>query len=240
MRTHYLLYHSYLVDEKQLFGEFGHLLAFNPSSRDADLRVTIYYEDREPESFALKAAAGRSTESNYAQWPVHPSTRFALKVESTEPIVCQSTIGWNNTLNDYSPGARTLSPHGVRECATSYMAITALATDWYVPDGIVIDTPDGMYVRESEWALLLNPGNEPARVTMALHYDQVVEHELVVAARRLKVVYMDDVARRNAHYGAHFRSDRPIAAQWLRAVKWYDRPELMCYWCVPAVPGPLE
>ena len=239
MCTHYLLDHNYVVDPERLFGEFGHLLAFNPGPHDADLQVTVYFEDREPETFALKAPAGKSSESNYGNWPVRPNQRFALRVESSEPIICQSTIGWNNTMNDYSPKARTHSPQGVRECAKSYLAITTLSTDWYLPDGIVIDMPERMYVRESEWALLLNPGDEPARVTLGLHYDDVVEHKVVVPARRLRVIGMDDIARRNSHYGVHFQSDRPIATQWLRAVNWNDRPELMCYWSVPCVPGPV-
>jgi len=239
LTTHYLLDHNYIVDEENLFGEFGHLLAFNPGPRDAHLQVTIFYEDREPEAFHLTAPAGKSSESNYGNWPIKPGARFALRVESDEPIVCQSTVGWNNTQNDYSPGAKTKSPHGVRECAKSYMALTTLSKDWYVADGIVIDMPDQIWVRESEWAVLLNPGDQVAHVTLALHFNQVVEHQVEVPARRLKVVYMDDIVRRNDHYGVHFRSDQPIAAQWLRAVKWYDRAELMTYWSVPCVPGPL-
>jgi hypothetical protein len=240
MKTHYLIDHNYVVDNERLFGEFGHLLAFNPGPRDADLSVTIYYQDREPDYFTLKAPAGQSSESNYGGWPIEPDVRFAIKVESTEPIVCQSTVGWNNTLNDYSPNAPTNSPHGVRECAKSYMSITELSCDWYLPDGIVIDMPERMYVRESEWALLLNPGDEPAEVTLALHYRELAEHQLTVPPRRLAVVHMDEVARRNSHYGVHFHSDQPVAAQWLRAVNWNDSDELMAYWSVPCVPGPLE
>ncbi len=240
MSTHYLIDHEYLFDEETFFASMGHLLVFNPGPRDAHLKITIYYEDREPVLFSFVAPAGKSSETNYTRWPVKPNTRFALQVESTEPIICQSTNGWNNSGNDYSPGARTKSPQGVRECAKSYMAITRLSQDWYLPDGIVIDMPGRMYVRESEWAVLLNPGGQPAHVTMALHYDEVVEHEIEVSARRLKCVYMDDIARRNVHYGVHFRSDQPIAAQWLRQVNWFDRSEVMTYWSVPCVPGPLS
>jgi len=239
LTAHYLLDHNYIVDEENLFGEFGHLLAFNPGPRDAHLKVTIFYEDREPETFNLTAPAGKSSESNYGNWPVRPGARFALRVESDEPIVCQSTVGWNNTRNDYAPGAKTKSPHGVRECAKSYMALTTLSRDWYVADGIVIDMPDRIWVRESEWAVVLNPGEQAAHVTLALHFNQVVEHQVEVPARRLKSIYMDDIVRRNDHYGVHFQSDQPIAVQWLRTVKWYDSAELMAYWSVPCVPGPL-
>lgn len=240
MSTHYLIDHNYLLDEQRLFGEFGHLLAFNPGPRDAELKITLFFEDREPVIFAQKAPAGKSTESNYGKWPIVPNTRFALKVESSEPIVCQSTVGWNNTVNDYGPQAQTRSPKGVRECAKSYMAIAALSKDWYLADGIVIDNPKSIYVRESEWALILNPGDAPAKVTLDLHYDDVVRQKVEVPARRLAAVYMDDIARRNSHYGVHFTSDQPVAVQWLREVSWNDRNEKMCYWSVPCQPGPLK
>ena len=31
--------------------------------------------------------------------------------------------------------------------------------------------------------------------------------------------------------------DSEAAAQWLREVRWYDRPDLMTFWSVPAVPA---
>ena len=239
MYTYYLLDHNYLLDEAHGFGEFGHLLAFNPGSRDAELKITLFFEKGEPLTFTQKAPAGKSTESNYSKWPIQPGVRFAMQVESTEPIACQSTVGWNVTLNNYAPDAKTQSPLGIRECALSYMAIPRLAQDWYLADGIVIDNPESIYVRESEYAFVLNPGEQPAQVTLALHYDDVVEHPTVVPARQLKVLYMDDIARRNAHYGVHFRADRPVAVQWQRVVQWYNSLEKMCYWSVPCVPGPL-
>jgi hypothetical protein len=120
------------------------------------------------------------------------------------------------------------------------MALTQLSQDWYVADGIVIDMPGQVWVRESEWAILLNPGDRDSRLSMRLHYDEeMVEHTLELAARRVKRVYMDDIAQRNKHYGVHFSSDQPIVAQWLRTVNWYDRAELMAFWSVPCVPGPL-
>lgn len=240
MRTHYLIDHEYVDDKEKLYGLFGHLLAFNPGPRDALLKVTVFFEDRDPVAFDFTAPARTSAETNYSRWPVQPGQRFALKVESSEPIVCQSTNGWNVTGNDYSPDAKTHSPLGVRETAKSYMAITALAKNWYVPDGIVIDMPDRMYVRESECAVLLNPGESPANVTLRLHYDTVDERRVEVPARRLVYVYMDDIARRNRHYGAQFVSDQPIAVQWQRAVMWNDSDEIMAFWSVPGVPGPLD
>jgi hypothetical protein len=239
MKTHYLIDHRFLQDPDRLQGEFGHLLAFNPGSQDANLHITFFFEDRDPVSMEMVAKCGESSETNYAKWPIKPGERFALKVESSQPVACQSTVGWNVTLNDYSPTAPTHSDLGVRECAMSYTSITALNSEWFLPDGIVIDMPDNIYVRESEWALLLNPGDQAAQVDLNLHYHDIDRHSVTVPARRMMAVYMDEIARRNTHYGVHFHSDQPIAVQWRRTVSWYERPEMMAYWSVPCVPGPL-
>jgi hypothetical protein len=242
LRTHYLLDHDYVYDEESGHASMGHLLIFNLNPQDAQVTATVYFEDREPESFELVAHAGMSTETNYEKWPVQRNSRFALQIESDIPVVCQSTNGWNNSLNDYSTSAQTRSPHGVRECAKSYMSIHRLDQDWYVADCLIIDNLEQIWVRESEWALLLNPGDKDARVMMTLYYaaDDKQEIQVELPARRLCSLYMDQRARRNVHYGVHFHSDQPIAAQWLRTVKWSEESELMAYWSVPCITGPLD
>lgn len=240
MPAYYLLDHDYSIDEESLTGSMGHLLAFNPGDEAVDLQVTLFFEDADPAMFPLHAPPHARLNSTYDQWPVQANTRFAVMVKSDRPMVCQSTVGWNNTKNDYSPGAVPKIESEVRECAKSYMAIDRLAEDWYVADGVVIDNPDHIWVRESEWAVLLNPGDQAATVTIRMHYgDAVGEHTVKVPARRMRCLYMDDIADRNRGYGVHFHSDQPVAAQWLRAVYWAHRPVLMAFWSVPCVPGPL-
>ena len=92
-------------------------------------------------------------------------------------------------------------------------------------------------------ALLLNPGDQPARAIMSLQWGQSdehqeEEHQMDVPARRIKCVYMDDFAP-HRFYGVHIASDQPVAVHKLRAVFWTDRPVLMAFWSVPGVPGPL-
>src|SRR5262245_10261283 len=99
MGIHYLIDHEYLRDETALFGSMGHLLIFNPGPLDAQVDITLYFEEREPETFPFLAPAGQSSETNYEKWPVQPNSRFALKVESPVPVACQSTVGWNNSQN---------------------------------------------------------------------------------------------------------------------------------------------
>jgi hypothetical protein len=217
----------------------GHLLVYNPGSRDADLTVTVYHEDRDPDHFPLRAHAHTSTESNYTQWPITPNSRCALQVESSEPVICQATIGWTNTGNDYRPQATTKSPRGVRETAKSYMSIPALARKWYLADGLVLDNRDQLWIKESEWAVLLNPGDQPAQITLIMDsLGATCTHTVEIPPRRVRTLCMDPIARPNQHYGVTFTSDQPVAAQWLRAVNWYDNQELMAFWSVPCVPAP--
>jgi hypothetical protein len=234
--SRYLIDFEYLLDDATGFATMGHLLAFNPSGRDSIAQVTIYFENNEPTTFDLPVPAGQSVETNYSKWPVVPGSRFALQIDSGEPLVCQATVGWNNAWNKYDPATVPLAPEGLRECAKSYMAHERLSREVYVADGIVIDRPETIWVREPEWAVLLNPGDAPAQVTLAIHLADVQTHEVTVPSRRLVSVSMDDLVPRNKHYGVRFSSDLPIAVQWLREVHWYDRPDLMAFWSVPAVP----
>jgi hypothetical protein len=236
--THYLIDYPYQFDERRRYGIMGHLLVFNPGGRDASCRITVYREDREPVTFPFAAPARASSETNYAAWPIEPGCHVALAVEADRPVCCQATVGWNNSLNDYSPAARTLSPHGVREAVTSYLAITRLSRDWYLPDGIVIDMRDRLWVRESEWAIVLNPGDRDAAVTISTFSADARTMTVTVPARRLARVYMDDVAKRNEHYGARISADRPVAAQWVREIRWFDGDELMSVWSVPCAASP--
>ena len=144
-----------------------------------------------------------------------------------------------NAGNDWTPDARTKSVREVREVAKSYMAINQLNKEWYVADGIVINKPGELWIKESEWAVILNPGDQDARVKLLLYYGEKIDvYEVSVPAKRMKRVLMDDLATPNRHYGVRFLSDQLIAAQWLRAVNWYDSPELMTFWSVPGVPRP--
>lgn len=235
LHTHYLVDFAYEKDPTTRFATEGHLVVFNPGARDADLDVTVYFDDREPEHLHLAARAGASTESSFSDWPVHPGDRFALAITSSEPTLAQATMGWNNVGNDGTPTARAADGSRPRETATSYVAIPALAQRWYLPDGIVLDDAQKMWIRESEWAVLLNPGDTTAHVDLALFFKVFTRsHTVQVPARRVHALRMEDlVTLRNKHYGIRVASDLPIAAQWRRTVEWYDSPELMSFWSVP-------
>lgn len=243
LRTHYLVDFVYVADATTHAATTGHLVVFNPSSRAATLDVTVFFEDREPARFALEAAAGMSTESSYPSWPVRPGDRFALAITSSEPVVAQATLGWNNVGSDDAPTARAADGGRPREAATSYLAIPALASRWYLADGIVLDKPSALWIRETEDAVLLNPGDAPAHAEVGLFFRFFTRSVTVeVPPRRVRAVRVDDlVPLRNKHYGVRVASDAPIAAQWRRTVQWYDSPEVMSFWSLPLLPlGPAN
>lgn len=237
LRTHFLLDYEYFLDEASGEATMGHLVVLNPGNVDAELEITVYFEDREPASFTVTAPAQASTESNYTRWPVEADRRFALKVESTVPVFCQATIGWNNTSNDYDLGATTPSSNRPREAAKSYLSIPSLADRWYLPDGYIIDKPGLTWVSESEWLILLNPHAEDLTVTLTTYsHGNDVDRRLDIPAQRVRWIAMDERAPHNRHYGARVASPREIAAQWVRTVHWNDSSELMTSWSVPLAP----
>lgn len=239
LRTQYLIDFEYTADPERLVATHGYLLIFNPGAHKVAVDVTVYYEDREPEHFALEAGAGTTTGSAIAEWPVVPQGRFALGLDSTEPVIAQATIAWDNAGGNLGAGAPTKSPTGVREAATSYMAIPRLADRWYLADGLVIDNPTKLWVRETESTIVLNPGDEDATVKLSTFYRPFTRHQDVrVPPRRVVSVRMDDFVFANHHYGLRVTSDRPVAVQSRRVVYWYGSPDIMTFWSTPCVALP--
>lgn len=183
--------------------------------------------------------------------PIRRGSRFALRVESTEPVVCQAGLGWTNTRGHFSWGARTRSGDRQREAARSYNAIRRLSRNWLYADAIILNDgvrqtvnrllpgnppPHSLWIRESEFALLLNPGDDSATVTLALHYGQTVRRQvLTVPPRRLMRHFMDPIAVPNEHYGVSVSSTADIAFQWLRLMRWHGSEEPMTFWSAPGL-----
>jgi hypothetical protein len=251
LRTHYLIDYEDSKDTTTNFANISHLIVFNPGARDAELTVSAYYEDHEPDRFSLRAPAGATTETISPDMPIRHGSKFALKVESSEPVICQAGLGWTNTGGRFGWGARTKSGGVVRESAKSYLALRRLSRHWFYPDGIVMrdgrqqtvnelfpdPPPHNLWIRESEYALLLNPGDDSATVTLTLHYGSSTRRQVVtVPPRRLKRLFMDPIAVPNEHYGVSVRSSHEIAFHWLRMMYWQDSDEPMTFWSVPGLP----
>lgn len=242
MHTYYLLDNHYILDKARNYATFGHLLAYNPGAKDVEISLTIYNEERDTQSLKLPVKAGRTNESNWVGWKIiAPGQRFAYKVESPEPLACQVTYDWNNIGNAW-PASDQL-PKGGGECAGSYMAIRSLSTDWYCCDCIILTDPKKFWAQESEWLIVLNPGDQGASVTADAVFTASGEknsHQFNLGPRRVKWILMDEhVKSHHALYGLHVHSSTEIAAQQIRTVKTYASDALMSFWSTPLVPGPL-
>jgi hypothetical protein len=247
-KTHYLIDFEYGIDKVTGFGRIPHLSVFNPGTQDAQLSITAFYMDRAPNSFELTIPAQTSFENSAEAWPVPFNSRFALKVESTQPVIVQGTQGWNNTANDYSWNGLPTTSNIRRETAKSYMALNSLAKECYIADGLLIDAQEHIWIKETEDLILFNPNKQDLTVTIYIYYGErsvtrfeipldipVLKKTLQVPAERMDVIPLNKLVRANWHYGARITGDLPFAAHWLRMVYWYDQSELMSEWSVPCV-----
>lgn len=73
----------------------GHesLILFNPNRVDANVRLTVYYDNRNPDTLTPLAVAAQRVRCVRTDEPIGdyqvPSGQYAMKVESTVPIICQ-------------------------------------------------------------------------------------------------------------------------------------------------------
>ena len=74
---------------------FGHesLIMLNPGDEEASVTITVYFEDDEPVVLAPQSVAARRVRCIRISDPVDgyqiPLGQYALKLESSVPIVCQ-------------------------------------------------------------------------------------------------------------------------------------------------------
>jgi hypothetical protein len=71
-------------------------VVLNPNEKDAEIKITFYYEDKEPvmtDAITVEAQRVRcmkTHEEKYFGDKTQPlETQYAMKVESTEPIIVQ-------------------------------------------------------------------------------------------------------------------------------------------------------
>ncbi len=73
----------------------GHesLLMLNPNDADAEVVITVYYEDRDPDVLATQVVGAQRVRCIRTDQPIGdyriPSGQYALKLESSVPLVCQ-------------------------------------------------------------------------------------------------------------------------------------------------------
>ena len=74
---------------------YGHesLLMLNPNDDDAEVVLTVYFEDREPVVLPTQTVGARRVRCIRTDQPIDgyriPLGQYALRLESTVPLVCQ-------------------------------------------------------------------------------------------------------------------------------------------------------
>ena len=91
LQTRYFVDFEFVREEQNLFAKNGHLLVLIPGAEPAKLDITIFLEDREPRRFELAVSAKKVSDTVFADRPVEPNSRFALRVESDRPVFAQAT-----------------------------------------------------------------------------------------------------------------------------------------------------
>ena len=217
-------------------GTFGsYVLLINlDEKKDAQLDFTFFYEDRPPAKASYGLQAGRQglvflgERATDVPEGVDIQRRFSLRVQSSTPVIVQSTQG------DYISG----SP--VTNNMVTNMFIPGPLGDqhrvWYYVDCIVLRNPTPL--EEREWLALLNPGTVPANVTLTFipggglwsgtarptaadTAEQPFQVQLQVPAERLfRTRLHEDIkeVQPNHHYGVRIESDQPITAQATRRI----------------------
>lgn len=194
-------------------GEY--ILFMNPTQCDAEIKITFYFEDRDPvfDFTSLKA-------ERVAQHPLHVKSkkvlpwnvRYGCKVESSQPIICQWTHGqWKPNDDVTEAMASTMmypGPLGEKE------------TRWAYADGIRCYREDHL-LEESEWVCILNPGDSPAHITLKAFHSvdkEPSKWEEVVDAQRIKWIKLEDQPWVVPYelYGLMLDSDQPIIVEELR------------------------
>jgi hypothetical protein len=73
----------------------GHeaLMILNPNDRNAEVTLTVYFEDRDPASPPAQTVKGRRVRCVRLDQPIGslqiPIGQYAIKVQSTVPVICQ-------------------------------------------------------------------------------------------------------------------------------------------------------
>lgn len=237
-RVQYLLDVEHLEDTPSREKTITHVLGFNPGTIAVDASVAAYFPDRDPVRFAWQVPAGQPREMTTDTPPLAGARRCALRFETNGPLTLQTTVGWTNTLGDYTPRAATAGGTPQQEAARASGAARVLSTHLSHTDSIILDDPKSLWIREDEQLLVLNPGPRPAALVLHLLSGRKnVRVPLEVAAERLgHWPVAPFVTRKNRLHGVSLRSSVPVAAQWIRTVYHISRPAPMAFWSLPLVP----
>jgi len=199
------------------------LCVVNPNAdRDAEITVTVFYEDMPPREHRYVMPAQRA--GNIALHAIEgllvPNKHYGVRVSSTVPIIAQETRG------EYMPddpvtnamGSVILQPGPLSEKDQEL---------WYV-DGIILG--GGNILEESEWLAVLNPGPKEAHLELTIFHNEKPpsKWQMAVQPERVRVIKMDDLpfVTIGRLFSVRIISDVPIVAEEVRRA--WERGKYEC------------
>jgi hypothetical protein len=229
-RVHYFA-DGYLRDGENDIRQSAWACMYNPTSRDAKLDFTFYYEDCEPTYDTFAIPAHSSGNKHLAECNILKNKRFGAKIVTSEPMVIQITTGYYGLEDKHDWFTRAM--HSVI-CADTLSKVA------YYADGLVLDRP-GARLKEPEWDFVLNPNKVPANVVLHAEYKDQTEQQFkfTIGAERLLAFFKDPAVVQNKCFGGKYVSDVPVAVQQTRLIEEEDRFTIRSCFSVMAKPAPL-
>ncbi len=205
----------------------------NPSSQEAHITLTVFWEDLPPRDHVLTLGAQRARNLGLhgVKGLLEHNKLYGVRVRSDVPILAQDTRG------EYEPDDPVTNAMGSTILTPG--PLTEKDKELYYVDGIILA---GGVLEESEWLSVLNPNPVDAHIELTLFYgrQEPGRYAFTVPAERVRTIKMDDleVVPKNQLFSVKIVSDVPVAAEEVRRA--YERGHYSCarsmftVMCMPA------
>jgi len=166
-----------------------YLNLLNPSPRESNIGVTLYYENGEKKTFNVNLAAHKNTRIDLKEKTL-AEKRFGIKVTSTVPIVA-STANFNKRFKAGS------GSHGLRELSKSFV----------FPDGYTSD-------EATEFINMVNPSLGVAHLNITFYYTDGTTTRIddIIQPNSKKMILVNNYVSDMKWYSTVIDSDVDIAA----------------------------
>ncbi|HII71716.1 TPA: hypothetical protein HA265_03095, partial [Candidatus Woesearchaeota archaeon] len=167
-----------------------YLYILNPDVKEANIGVTLYYNNGEKKTFNLNVPAGKYMSVDLKE-KTQPEKRFGVKVTSTIPVVV-SAGNFNKHFKAASGG----------------IGANDLSKVWYFPDGLASD-------ESSVFLNMVNPSFGVAHLTVTMYYEDGSSDsfEETVPANSKSMFMLNNYAEMDKGFSTVVESDINVIAE---------------------------
>jgi hypothetical protein len=209
------------------------LCLLNPGDREAQVTITVFYEDMPPREHTLTIPPRRCKQQPLHAIPglLEHNKQYGVRVRSDVPIVAQETRG------EYEPDDPVTNAMG--SVILTPGPLTEKDRELYYVDGIILA---GGILEESEWLSVLNPNPVEAEIRLTIFHShkEPSSYAFTVPAERVRCIKMDDLPMvpKNELFSVKIVSSVPVVAEEVRRA--YEKGHYTCarsmftVMCLPA------